>query len=191
MKALPLALSLLAALLAIATSANAQVKPPPKAEDCVVKQGEMLQSWNGVAFAIDGDTLAGIGLKPHIRIWGIQAPELRDKDKDETVPGMRARATLSDLLAKADGKVWCRAIKYDRYCRLVAQCNVPTDPAPGSTSPTPLDIGLYMVMTGYAYGFYLDDVLPWDAGAGVRYNLQEARARERKAGLWPLWLGEK
>ena len=185
------AASLLAVLLIATATAYAQGKPPARTDDCATRHGDMLQSWNGVAYAIDGDTLAGVGLKPNIRIWGIQAPELRDKDKDETVPGMRARATLSDLLTKVDGKVWCRATKYDHYCRLVAQCNVPTDPPPGSTSPTPLDLGLYMVLTGYAYGFYLEDTLPWDAGAGMRYTKAEAAARERKGGLWKDWLGEK
>ena len=56
------------------------------------------------AYAIDGDTLAFVGLKPHVRIWGIQAPELRDKDNLETVPGMRLRAALEDLMATAARK---------------------------------------------------------------------------------------
>lgn len=176
---------LLAALLAFTGSALAQNNTKPA--DC----GQLMETWSGVAYAIDGDTLAGVDLKPHIRIWGIQAPELRDAAKEETVPGMRARATLADLLAKADGKVWCRAIKFDRYCRMVAICNVPTDPAPGSSAPVPLDLGHYMIMTGYAYGFYLEDTPPWDATAGQRYTKSEAAARERKGGLWKHWLGEK
>lgn len=185
MKSLPLALAL---LLALAGPALAQPGSNGKPPDC----GALLESWSGVAYAIDGDTLAGVGLKPHIRIWGIQAPELRDKQTgQESLAGLRARSALVDLLAGSDGKVWCRALKFDRYCRLVAMCNVATDPAPGSTSPTPLDLGTFMLLTGYAYGYYLEDTPPWDAAAGQRYTKLEVGARQRKVGLWPMWLGEK
>ena len=41
----------------------------------VVRQGELPKTWEGQAFAIDGDTIGGIGLKPPIRLWGIQHGE--------------------------------------------------------------------------------------------------------------------
>lgn len=40
--------------------------------------GALPTSWDGQVFAIEGHTLGAVDLKPHIRIWGIQAPELRD-----------------------------------------------------------------------------------------------------------------
>ena len=67
------------------------------------------------AFAIYaqyGGTLAGAGLRPRLRLWGIQAPELRDKDKQETVPGMASRAALENLLVAGGRRVSCRALKW-------------------------------------------------------------------------------
>ncbi len=138
------------------------------------------------AYAIDGDTLAFVGLKPHVRIWGIQAPELRDRDNLETVPGMRSRAALEDLVATAARKLSCRPTQWDRYCRLVAVCNARTQNALAST-----DLGLNMLSLGMAYGFYLDA----DAIAGLPdlsrlYASHEAAARKNRIGLWPIWMGD-
>jgi endonuclease YncB( thermonuclease family) len=96
---------------AFASDAAAQPRKPPTPEAKEAKPaecaalGELPKAWDGQAFAIDGQTLGGTGLKVHLRIWGIQAPELRDTTRVENVPGMRARAFLADLLAKADHKV--------------------------------------------------------------------------------------
>ena len=180
MKVLPLALTV---LLALAGPALAQSNG--KAPDCVAQHGEIPTGWTGTAFVIDGDTLAGVGLKPRIRIWGIQAPELRDKQTGrDTQEGMRSRAFLATMLNKADNRVTCRVLKFDRYCRWVAQCvSMKIEPS--------ADFGQNMVRAGYAHGFYLEDALPWDAEAGRRYDTAENDARREKRGLWPLWLGEK
>lgn len=172
---------LLAALWLLPAAGAVAQQSSAKPADC----GPLPADWTGTAFAIDGDTLAGVGLKPHIRIWGIQAPELRDAAKQETVPGMRARASLDDLLAPAGNKVTCRIAKFDRYCRIVAQC---TANARGPASTVPIDIGAQMLVLGQAYGFYLEDTLPWDTDAGTRYIGEERAARERKRGLWQEWM---
>ena len=44
---------------------------------------------------------------------------------------------------------------------------------------------------GMAYGFSLDETLPWEARASQRYATAEAEARKRRQGLWKEWLGEK
>src|SRR5918993_2911050 len=98
-------LLLAAALAAVALPAIAQPAPRKTATsssdgpDCAA-MGALPATWDGQAYAIDGATLAGVGLKPHVRIWGIQAPELRDT-RAESVAGMRARAALEDLLAQS------------------------------------------------------------------------------------------
>lgn len=189
MKAPPLPASTLAFLLAVAivASASAQQRKPPvpeaKASDCTATVGELPKTWDGQVFAIDGATLSATGLKTHLRIWGIQAPELRDAARAESVPGMRARAFLADLLAKADHKVRCRPARFDRECRIVAQCGV-GDPG------TPSDLGGSMIAGGMAYGFDLADGLPWESRAGQRYADAEAEARKARKGLWPIWLGD-
>jgi len=181
----PLPILALAFLLADAITANVsaqQRKPTPEAKvsECT---GELPKAWEGQAFAIDGATLGAAGLKPHLRIWGIQAPELRDAGRAESVPGMRARAFLADLLAKADHKVRCRPARFDRECRIVAQCSV-GDPG------TPNDLGGSMIASGMAYGVDLAEALPWESRAGQRYADAEVEARKARKGLWPIWLGE-
>lgn len=181
MKVLPLALALLLALAGPTLAQSTGSKPP----DCTTQNGEIPTGWTGTTFVIDGDTLGGVGLKPRIRIWGIQAPELRDKmTGQETAAGMRSRAYLVNMLSVADNRVTCRVLKFDRYCRWVAQC------VSSKIEPS-MDFGQNMIHAGFAYGFYLEDALPWDADASRRYDGAEKEARREKRGLWPMWLGER
>ena len=184
---------LLACLLALtASAADAQQRRPPepgkaadKPPDCAASMGVLPKDWNGEAYAIDGVTLGGTGLKPPLRLWGVQTGELRDRQSgQETVAGMRARAALEDMLDKGSHKVKCRTMRWDRECRAVAQCMV-------ESSPTPIDLGGYLISSGLAYGFHLEEALPWEPRAGQRYAGAEAEARKAARGLWPVWLGEK
>ncbi len=150
-----------------------------KAPDCTALMGKLPKPFDGVAFAIDGSTVAIVAMKPQVRIWGIQAPELRDKNSEETVPGMRARAALEDLLVSANHKIHCNPTRWDRYCRLVASCVAKTT-----------DIGGRMIEDGMAYGYRLDDASEADLPLSLSYAESEADARKQKRGLWPIWLGE-
>ncbi len=175
---------------AFAADAAAQPRKPPapeakeaKSSECAAL-GELLKAWDGQAFAIDGQTLGGTGLKAHLRIWGIQAPELRDTTRVESVPGMRARAFLADLLAKADHKVKCRPARFDRECRIVAQCSV------GDQG----DLGGSMIAGGMAYGFELDDMAPsalscGDALPGDRQPGRGRRSRRNDEAEKPVRTG--
>ena len=156
---------------------------PAKPQGCVATNGALPQTWSGQAFAIDGEMLGGNGLKTPIRIWGVQAPALRDASRLETVPGMRARATLEDLLARADHKVKCRIARYDQECRLVAQCAL--------DEAQPIDLGGALLASGVAYGHELDEPLSWEPRAAQRYADAEFEARKARKGTWPHWLGEK
>ncbi|MDP2333643.1 MAG: thermonuclease family protein [Reyranella sp.] len=184
MKALLLALL----LLAVAGTAQAQQRRPPEADkpsDCTATMGALPKDWSGEAYAIDGNTLGGTGLKPQLRLWGVQTAELRGRQSgEETVAGMRARAALEDVLDKGGHKVKCRAARWDRECRISAQCTV-------DAAPAPLDLGGFMLASGLAYAFHLEEGLPWEPRAGQRYAGAEAEARKAKRGLWPIWLGEK
>lgn len=146
---------------------------------------------DGHAYAMDGDTIAVVGLPPHIRIWGIQAAELRDKEKGERVTGMQARAALEDLLNNAGHRVQCRPTKWDRYCRLVAFCEAQQMEDANGVLRTPQDLGWRLLDLGLAYGFYLDDVIPDRPELSLFYASAEAQARKERRGLWPQWLGEK
>lgn len=181
-------LLLAAGLAAVALPALAQSAPrktataQPDTPDCAA-MGALPATWDGQAYAIDGHTLAGVGLKPRIRIWGIQTPELRDAAKAESVAGMRARAELEDLLDQSGHKVKCRVARFDQGCRAVAQCTL--DDGKGG------DIGGALIAAGMAYGFQLDETLPWESRASQRYATAEAAARKQRRGLWKDWLGEK
>lgn len=180
-------ISLVLALVAMfATAAPAQTaRKAEAAPDC----GTLPAAWAGQAYAIDGDTLAGVELKPHIRLFGVQAPELRDGAKGERVAGMRARAALEDLLEPADHKVRCQVSKFDRYCRIVAQCAI--DDGTADAADGRKDLAGALLAAGLAYGFYLDEVLAWEPRASQRYASAEAEARKQRRGLWKEWLGEK
>ena len=189
--ALSLALLAPAALAPAAWAQNA--KPPaaapaapaaaPKPQGCTASNGALPQNWSGQAFALDGESLGGSGLKTPLRIWGVQAPALRDAQRVETVPGMRARATLEDLLARADHKVKCRIARYDSECRLVAQCAL--------DEAQPIDLGGAMLASGVVYGHELDEPLSWEPRAAQRYADAEFEARKARKGSWPHWLGEQ
>lgn len=187
-----LCVALTLVLTAAVGTADAQSRRPAESDkgsdkpaDCTTTLGVLPKEWLGEAFAVDGVTLGGAGLKPQLRLWGVQAGELRDRlSGQETVAGMRARAALEDMLDKAEHKVKCRAVRWDRNCHVVAQCTV-------EAAPAPLDLGGYLIASGMAYGFRLDEALPWEPRASQRYAGAEAEARKAKRGLWPVWLGEK
>lgn len=182
MNVLPLALALLLAFTGPVLAQSSGSKTP----DCATTNGPLPETWSGQAFAIDGDTLAGVGLKAHIRIWGIQAPELRDKQTgQEIVQGMRARSWIAEMLVRADQKVTCRPTKWDRYCRMVAQCTIAQTPA--GREPTHLDLGEMMLSAGLAYSYYLEELLTWDSATSSRYARREDEARLRRVGLWREW----
>ncbi len=191
-RAVPLALvSALVAALAVPAAAQLRPHADQATPTCSGPQGALPKTWEGLAYAIDGNTLAGVGLKPHIRLWGIQVPELRNSlTNQETVAGMRARAALEDLLTAGEHRVSCQPAKWDRTCNLVAQCTITAEWPTGSKAG-PHDIGLRLVEDGLAYGFDLADTLPWDKDAGEKVAHFESLARQARKGLWPEWLGEK
>ncbi|MBS0221646.1 MAG: hypothetical protein JSR91_12985 [Proteobacteria bacterium] len=162
---------------------------PAAAQDRPKACGALPKSWDGQAYAIDGNILTGVGLKPSIRLWGIRAPKLRGADDSETVPGMIARAALEDLLTVGEHHVSCRVASWDDQCRLVAQCTI-TAEMPRGTPPAPHDIALRLLEDGFVYGFDLGSALSWDSEANARYAHFEAISRQARKGLWPRWLGE-
>jgi endonuclease YncB( thermonuclease family) len=183
-----LALAALSIALAAAAAQAQTAKPPAKPaatppSGCSASHGALPQTWSGQAFALDGETLGGNGLKTPLRLWGVQAPALRDAQRVETVPGMRARAALEDLLSRADHKVKCRIARYDSECRLVAQCAL--------DEAQPIDLGGAMLASGVVYGHELDEPLSWEPRAAQRYADAEYEARKARKGSWPHWLGEK
>jgi endonuclease YncB( thermonuclease family) len=149
--------------------------------------GDLPKSWEGKAYAVSGDTLAGIGLKPLIRLWGIHAPEL---DASMSVPAMRARAALEDMLGAGEHTASCRMTAWDRLCRAVAQCTI-TAEWPSGSKAQPHDLGLRLVEDGFAYGFELASPPDWDKDASEKMAHFEAISRQARKGLWPDWLGER
>ncbi len=162
---------------------------PATAQDRAKACGALPKSWEGQAYAADGDTMAGVGLKPSIRLWGIRAPRLRGPDDVETAPGMVARAALEDLLAAGEHRVSCKVASWDEQCRLVAQCTI-TAEMPRGTPPSPHDVALRLLEDGLVYGFGLGSSLSWDSEASARYAHFEAISRQARKGLWTFWLGE-
>ena len=117
----------------------------------------------GPARVVDGDTIDVAGTR--IRLWGIDAPESRQKCGRLGVAyacGQEATAHLRALVAGSE--VACRPRTTDRYGRTVAVCRVDG-----------FDIGAAMVRDGWALAF-------------VRYSadyiVQEQEAQQAKRGMW-------
>jgi endonuclease YncB( thermonuclease family) len=190
----PLAIraALLWVLTAVASAAFAQGSAPAAPAAC--RDKKLPAPFDAEGYALDGAALIVTGFAPHVRLWGVQAPRLRDKDGQETMPGMAARAGLEDLLDAAAHKIHIAPTGWDRECRLVAiVTNLPTSMPDGSLAPSPpvaVDIGLAMLSLGFAYGFPLDEPIRDRPELGQAYAHAEAQARKTSGGLWPFWLGE-
>lgn len=124
--------TILAALLLLAGSllllAGCGEKPPPLSLSAAADSVRV----------IDGDT---IQLRAHrIRLWGIDAPELRHTG------GSEARLALVTLLGLYDATIKCvRRTPPDRWGRMIATCYVSSPARHG-----PLDIAAFLVGAGYA-----------------------------------------
>jgi endonuclease YncB( thermonuclease family) len=170
------AVAALLMLLATAGSAAAQT-------NC----GALQKTWEGLAYAVSGDTLAGVDLKPRLRLWGIRAP---DFGNEPGVPAMRARAALEDMLVAGERRVSCRIAAWDRDCRAIAQCTI-TAEWPAGSKAQPHDLAVRLVEDGFAYGFGLEAPPAWDKDASAKIAHFEALSRQARKGLWSDWLGER
>lgn len=168
--------ALLAASLAAFALPVAAKSPPKVARDC----GALPPAFEGVGFVGDGDTINVVGMRPGIRLWGLNAAELRDRQRAETTPGMKARALVADLLTDADNKVRCEPIEWDSYCRVVSTC----------LTGAGVDLTMAALKAGLAYGFYLAKH-PQLVETALSYAKAETEARRERRGLWPVWMGEK
>jgi endonuclease YncB( thermonuclease family) len=186
MKTLALVLVLAGAAFPVAAQTSGPASGTGSTANCASSMGELPRTWEGKAYAVSGDTMAGIGLKPRLRLWGIRAPEL---GPDTSVPAMRARAALEDMLTAGEHKVSCRVTGWDRLCRAVAQCTI-TAEWPAGSKAQPHDLGVRLVEDGFAYGFELGSPPDWDKDASEKIAHFEAISRQGRKGLWPTWLGE-
>lgn len=67
-----------------------------------------------VRYVVDGDSLYIEGIKPQIRLWGVDADERGEK-------GFKAATDLLTKLAKGQ-RIHCDIIEPDKYGRLVCRC---------------------------------------------------------------------
>lgn len=120
---------------------------------------------NGTATVIDGDTI--IVNKLHIRLFGVDAPEIEQKCDDAKGQPYNCGLLAADVLQEEIGgaSVACFMVDIDKYGRTVAIC-----------AARERDLGDAMVRRGYAidYSFY----------SGGRYSAAEREARNAKRGMW-------
>ncbi len=113
------------------------------------KRSSALETYTSVVrHVVDGDSLYLVGVKRQIRLWGVDAPELKK-------PGYFAARNA--LMKKVKGKrLRCVTQDHDRYGRIVARCFM----AASNNKPA-LDINEWMLKSRtakeYCYftkGFY-------------------------------------
>ena len=117
------------------------------------------------AEVMDGDTFVLDGQS--IRLWGIEAPELRQeclRDGKRWLPGPESAAALKALLTQLT-EITCTTRDVDRFGRTVATCR-------GNGQ----DIGYALVGGGWAFDFF-------EYSRGF-YVAAEARAQAAQRGVW-------
>lgn len=175
------AIALLAcAILAVACPALGRATRP-----CVPERASLPGLIDGEGYAVDGDTIVLLveGQRfGEIRLFGIDAPELRGRaSKEETQAGLRSRDALDRLLSAGGDRVRVIPIEHDRYCRIVGRIEVDGR-----------DVAEAMLRGGWAYVF-----TTWafargrDPDLAKSYIAVQRQARDASAGLWPKWLGER
>lgn len=90
------------------------VSPSPTTVRARGVVGEVFRG--SVTRIVDGDTFAVDAADVRIRIWGLDAPELRDP------AGPASTEALRQILAR--GTVTCRTRDVDRFGRIVGQCHL-------------------------------------------------------------------
>lgn len=114
---------------------------------------------SGSAYVIDGDSLR-VG-STEIRLVGIDAPELFQNCRLDGKAWPCGRKAREALVAMSAGRALvCRIEGHDKYARALARCRA------GDR-----DLNAQMVLQGWAVAY-------------GDYDLAEARAARRKAGIW-------
>ena len=115
--------------------------------------------YGGAFRIVDGDSLEMAGRR--MRLWGVDAPELRQTCQRDGQPwacGQDAKRLLATLMAEP--AALCEGTKIDKYDRLLVTCR-----AGGQL------VNRALVEAGMAVSF-------------GGYEREEAQARERRRGLW-------
>ena len=112
---------------------------------------------SGKPFVIDGDTI--VINSTHIRLWGIDAPEMHQPF------GPQAKQGLEGMLFMLNGPLTCTQKAVDKYKRIVAQCFI-----------NKVDVGSKLVSFGYAW-----DYTQYSKGY---YKQEQAVAQKERLGLW-------
>ncbi len=177
----------------IAAVAGLAMLAPAPAFAPLVKDTEGLGFLQLRVVALDGDTLlitevldgkladhVTLKVKPgetRVRLWGIDAPEMRDR------AGWFARGALDDMLAPLDGVVACRVIDTHKN-RLVGRCDAHNfDVAHVDFSTR--DLGARMLFGGWAVTYRTFTHGPaGDPWVAEQYDLAEATARRNLLGFW-------
>ena len=115
---------------AVAACMTYLILSAPRADDFT---GEIVTA--PVSKIVDGDTFYLSGLKDRIRVWGIDAPEMKDR------AGRKAKLALGRIVGR--DPLRCQMKEKDRYGRHVALC----------TLPDGRDIAAEMIREGHAVEF--------------------------------------
>ena len=128
-------------------------------------------SIEGFTRAVDGDTLIDIDGGRQLRLWGIDAPELRGGDIGAA---LRAREHLDRLVR--DSHLYCAVLEQDAWCRLVVVCFRNT--APEDIAVAMLTDGHAWVMRRYAWQNLRTALL------AAAYEAAEEAAKRDRRGIW-------
>lgn len=151
-----------AAVLAFAL-AGTPLFPPPSDAGARTETGKVVR-------VADGDTVtvaARGGRKTNVRLYGIDAPEVRHRETPGQAYGRQARQALKGLTLGRNVRV--RIVDVDTHGRSV-----------GIVSEGDVNVNLAMVRTGWAWAYRRHLSAPYAS----EFIDAEREARARRLGLW-------
>ena len=139
----------------------------------VLDNSQSIADYNKIT-VVDGDTLR-IDDK-RIRIWGIDAPELKQTCLRSDRIWFCGKEARSFLVKKIDENVvQCDTLYKDRYMRTVARCKLLSKKISNNADEVK-DLGSEMVRNGWAFDY--------DHYSHGAYSLEQQDARENRRGVW-------
>jgi micrococcal nuclease len=103
---------------------------------------------------VDGDTVDvridmgfAVKLEQRVRLYGINAPESRTRDKEEKKRGLAAKAKLKELLRTGDIRIETKLDKKGKYGRVLGTLFV-------ETSNDEVNINKNLVESGHAVEYF-------------------------------------
>jgi len=130
------------------------------------------QTWHEIKWVEDGDTIV-LTTGQHIRYLGINAPEIKHKDRKAEPLGYQAKSFNENMVRHNRVRLEFDTERYDRYGRMLAYVFLPNG----------LFVNLRLLQSGLAFYLYRTPNVKYE---NILYQAQ-VTAMASRDGLWHNW----